>query len=227
MHGIQNKKLLMLKPAEINLSLWRVRKNFNLLKLQRLAESIKENGVIQPLAVRLDENGRYELMAGERRLKAAIMAGQRRVPCVLHSVDSATAVLFSIEENLQRSDITFFERAEGIYHLIYECKLSQSEVSVRLGIPQTVIVNSLRLLRLEPNIRTKITENNLSEDYALALLYLPEYSRAEMLDHIIANNLSIDETEEQIFKKLNPVVCEEVEPKPQREEKPNRKYTIT
>lgn len=229
MHSITDKKLLMLKPCEINLTLCRIRKNFDNYELQLLAESIRANGIIQPLSVRRDENGRYELISGERRLKAAIMAGLRRVPCVLHKADAADVLIFSVAENLQRSELDFFEQAEGINLLITDYPISYAEASVRLGIPQSVILNKLRLLKIEPPLREKIIKNSLGEVYARSLLCLPEHSRAEVLDYIITNKLSPEQAQEYIFDRLNPMPelpVKEEPPAVVTEEKPCRKAAI-
>lgn len=204
MHPFTEKKLLMLKPAEITLSPNQPRKRFDEYELKQLADSISSNGIIQPLAVRKTEDGKYELIAGERRLKAAVMAGLRRVPCVLHKTDNETAAVFSIIENLQRCNLTVFEEAAGIDRLINEHGLSQGEASARLGIAQSTLSNKLRLLRLSENIQRRIISARLTERHARALLRLPDEAREEALDYIIANGLTLNQTEEYISGLLTP-----------------------
>ena len=128
MHTINDKKILMLRPEELKTSGNQARKSFDPYELKLLAESIASSGIIQPLSVRKTEDGRYELIAGERRLRAAIIAGLRRVPCVLHKTDDATAALYTLTENLQRSNLNFFEEAFGIERLITVYGLSQTEI---------------------------------------------------------------------------------------------------
>ncbi len=220
--NITEKKLLMLKPSEIKLSPNQPRKSFDQYELKLLADSISSNGIIQPLSVRKTEDG-YELIAGERRLRAAVMAGLRRVPCVLHKTDSETAAVFSIIENLQRSNLTVFEEAQGIERLIDEYGLSQGEAAARLGIAQSTLSNKLRLLRLSDTIQQRIISARLTERHARALLRLPDEACEEALDYIIANGLTLNQTEEYISELLAPK--EESEPLPDTEE-PVRKAAI-
>jgi len=213
MHSITDKRLLCLRPQDINVPMYRTRKCFDEYEMRLLIESIRVNGIIQPLSVRKNENGCYELIAGERRLKAAICAGLRRVPCVLHKADDCTAAIFAVIENLQRTDLTVFETAEGISKLINEYGISQTEVGVRLGLAQSTVSNKLRLLRLEPRIRRKITAAELSERHARALLRLPQHKQMAVLDLIIAEGFSIKQTEDYIEEILNPLPKANVEKK--------------
>lgn len=221
MHTITDKKLLMLKPGEIVPSNYQSRKNFDEYELKLLADSISASGIIQPISVRKREDGRYELIAGERRLKAAVIAGLRRVPCVVHKTDNITAALYSITENLQRSNLTFFEEAQGIETLINSNGISQAEAAVRLGIAQSTLSNKLRLLKLDENLRQRIVASSLTERHARALLRLPYYTREEALDFIIAQGLTLKQTEDYIAEKLKPQVSEE-----KKNEKPVRKSAI-
>ena len=118
MHTISDKKLLMLKPESIIISNDNARKSFDEYELKRLAESIHTSGIIQPIAVRKNTDGNYELITGERRLKAAVLAGLRRVPCILHKTDKNTARLYSIIDNVHRCNLSLFEEAEGLEYLI-------------------------------------------------------------------------------------------------------------
>lgn len=203
MYNFSDKKLVMLKPSEITASPDQPRKSFDEYELKRLSDSIRASGIIQPLIVRKTQEG-YRLIAGERRLKAAVMAGLRRVPCVLHKIDDETAVLFSLLENLQRSNLTVFEEAEGINRLISEYGISQSEAAARLGISQSSLSNKLRLLKLGDSIKERISSARLTERHARALLRLPEEFREEALDRIIAEGFTVSQTEEYITSVLNP-----------------------
>lgn len=221
MYTLSDKKLIMLKPAEIKISPNQPRKSFDEYELKLLADSIHASGIIQPLAVRRLNDGSFELIAGERRLKAAVMAGLRRVPCILHKTDDETAALYSVIENLQRSNLTVFEESEGINRLITEYGMSQSEAAARLGIAQSTLSNKLRLLRLSENIKERIVSARLTERHARALLRLPEEQREEALDYIIAQGLTLQQTEEYVFNLLNP---EKEENK--KSEEPVRKAAI-
>ena len=223
MHTISDKKLLMLKPGEIKSSAAQPRKNFDQYELKLLAESIAASGIIQPLAVRKTEDGKYELIAGERRLKAAVMAGLRRIPCVLHKTDDVTAALYAMVENLQRSNLDFFEEALGIEKLITIYGLSQAEVSVRLGMAQSTLSNKLRLLRISKDLRERITAASLTERHARAILRLPPEKREEAVEKIIANGMTVKECEAFIEEYLNPKKKDEPQKIP---EKPVRKSAI-
>ena len=180
-----------------------------------LADSIRKNGIIQPLVVRKREDGGYELIAGERRLRAARFAGLKEVPCVEQTVDDRKAAVLCLIENLQRRDLTLFEEAEGIRALMNEWGLSQYETAVRLGKSQSAVANKLRLLRLNPDQRARIVAAGLSERHARALLRLVEdKERDDALNEIIARQLSVRETEEYIEALLTPPVEQAVLEKP-------------
>ena len=221
MYTFSDKRLIMLKPSEITASPDQPRKSFDEYELKRLCDSIKASGIIQPLIVRKTESG-YRLIAGERRLKAAVMAGLRRVPCVIHKTDDETAALYSLLENLQRSNLTVFEEAEGINRLITEYGISQSEAAARLGISQSGLSNKLRLLKLSDSIKERVSSARLTERHARALLSLPEEEREQALDRIIAEGFTVSQTEEYISSLLTP----EEKPVPASHGEPVRKSAI-
>lgn len=204
MYTLSDKKLIMLRPRDIKPSPARPRRCFDEYELKLLTDSIQASGIIEPLAVRRLQGGGYELITGERRLRAALKAGLRRVPCVVHKTNEETAALYSVIENLQRSRLSAFEEAEGINHLITEYGFSQSEAAAKLGIAQSTLSNKLRLLRLSDSIKESVISSGLSERHARALLRLPEERRQEALDRIIADELTPKQTEEYIFDLLNP-----------------------
>lgn len=232
MHTIKDKKLLMLKPSQIRIMPYSPRGDIYRTELKALADSIALNGVIEPIAVRKNRDGFYELIAGERRLRAAAMAGLRRVPCVLHNADTATCALYAVTENLQRSRLDFFDEAVALEGLIKKYGFTHTETALKLGITQAALMDKLQLLNLSPQIRKRITEASLTENYARALLLLPEYQRPEVLDSIIADNLTLKETDDLINNKLNPEIKPAVNIVPPVEEttpmenKPLRKYSI-
>lgn len=222
MYTFSDKKLVMLKPSEIKASPNQPRKSFDEYELKSLSDSIQASGIIQPLIIRKTLDGGYQLIAGERRLKAAMMAGLRRVPCVIHKTDDETAALYSILENLQRSNLTVFEEAEGISRLISEYSISQSEAAARLGISQSGLSNKLRLLNLSDNIKERISSARLTERHARALLKLPEEKREEALDRIIAEGLTVSQTEQYILSIINP----KEKPQVTEQDEPVRKSAI-
>lgn len=221
MHTISDKKLLMLKPNEIKLSTTSVRKAFDEYELRRLADSISSNGIIQPISVKRVEDGKYEIVAGERRYKGAVMAGLRRIPCILHRVDSKTTAVYSIVENLQRRDLGIFEQAEALKQLINHYGMPQIEIAVKLGISQSTLSNKLRLLKLDANLRERIENARLTERHARAILRIEPSLREDVLDYIIANGLTVTQTDDYIEGIINPKVKETP-----LESEPTRKFVI-
>jgi ParB family chromosome partitioning protein len=147
------------------------RRAFDGERLAALAESIAQYGVLSPITVRL-RYGRYELIAGERRLRAARLAGLARVPCLVLDVDLEESGLLAMVENLQREDLDFVEEARGIENLIRLFDLSQEEAARRLGLSQSAVANKLRLLRLPPDILAALRDKGLTERHGRALLRL-------------------------------------------------------
>lgn len=191
-------KLLDVRIEEIFPASNQPRKHFDSYEMSKLSESIRESGIIQPLSVRKREGGGYYLIAGERRLRAAKTVGIKKVPCILFNADEISAAFITVIENLQRCDLSLFEEAEGIETLIKEYGLTHCEVAERLGIAQSTLSNKLRILRLSPSLREKITAAGLSERVARALIRLPEEQRADALDYIIANALNLSESEKYV-----------------------------
>ncbi len=166
--------------------------------LAELADSIRVYGVIQPLSVRRRVDG-YELVAGERRLRAAKLAGLSEVPCIVLSVDGEQSGMIALVENLQRRDLDFIEEAEGIARLMRIYGLSQEQAAARIGKSQSAVANKLRLLRHSPAVLAVIRENHLSERHARALLRLPdEKARLDALSVIVRRGLNVAKTEQYI-----------------------------
>ena len=174
------------------------RKLFDDESLGELSESIKNYGILNPLSVRL-RGGKYELVAGERRLRAAVLAGLREVPCILLDVNMEDASLIALVENLQRKDLDFIEEATGIRQLIRMFGMSQEEAARRLGKSQSAVANKLRLLKLPQEILDSLRENGLTERHGRALLRLPtpEQQRDALL-YIIDNSLTAAATDAYI-----------------------------
>lgn len=182
------------------------RKVFNQNELTSLSDSIRSNGIIQPLIVRKNENDEYELISGERRLRAAEMVGLETVPCVLMSVNDNDSALFAIIENIQRDNLNYFEEAESIARLISEYSMTQEEISKKLGKSQSYLSNKIRLLRLSDDLRSVILENSLSERHARALLRLDgDVDRLKALLEIIEKNMNVNETDKYIESLITPV----------------------
>lgn len=180
------------------------RKVFNEEDLNALSQSIAENGILQPLTVRKVSATEYELIAGERRLRASVMAGLRKVPCIVIKCSEKESAVFALLENLQRSDLGMFEEARGVSRLIRRYGLTQQEAAVKLGKTQSTIANKLRLLRLTYEEQEWIENAGLSERHARALLKLgDESARREALSKIISENLNVQQSENLINLMLN------------------------
>jgi ParB family chromosome partitioning protein len=145
------------------------RRRFDTEKLRELAESVRENGILQPLLVNPSHDG-YELVAGERRWRAARMVGLRRVPVVVRAVDGRESLKLSILENVQREDLNPIEEAHGYRQLIDEFGMTQEEIGARLGKSRSAIANTLRLLQLAPEVQARIQTGELTAGHARALL---------------------------------------------------------
>ena len=171
------------------------RKLFDDEGLEELSRSIKDYGILNPLSVRL-RGSRYELVAGERRLRAARLAGLKEVPCILLDVNMEDASLIALVENLQRRDLDFIEEANGINQLIRMFGMSQEEAARRIGKSQSAVANKLRLLRLPQDVLEGLRQNGLTERHGRALLRLPdsESQRAALL-YIIDNGLTVAATD--------------------------------
>ena len=175
----------------------RVRFDYN--ELEGLACSIRANGLLQPINVRVLENGEFELISGERRLRAARMKGMTKIPCIVMNASDQQSALFAIIENVQRENLDFFEEAVAIERLMTEYGLSQDEIAEKLGKAPSTLSNKLRLLRLPEEIRDKISYAGLSERHARALLTLPDNNtRKRVLDIVIERHLTVAETERLI-----------------------------
>lgn len=180
------------------------RKVFNEEDLNALSQSIAENGILQPLTVRKVSATEYELIAGERRLRASVMAGLRKVPCIVIKCSEKESAVYALLENLQRSDLGMFEEARGVSRLIRRYGLTQQEAAVKLGKTQSTIANKLRLLRLTYEEQEWIENAGLSERHARALLKLgDESARREALSKIISENLNVQQSENLINLMLN------------------------
>lgn len=176
---------------------------FNDSDLQDLAQSIAVNGILQPLTVRVHGEN-YELIAGERRLRAARTAGIKQVPCILICADDEHSAVLSIMENIQRSDLDCFEEAAALQKLIEIHNLSQEELSRKLGKAPSTISNKLRLLNLPEDIQTILRKNGMTERHARALLKL---SHGEQLNEavkiITEKHLTVSETERLVDRMMN------------------------
>ena len=179
------------------------RKNFDDEALRDLSASIAQFGVLQPLLVAPADNGRYMLIAGERRLRASKMAKLQEVPVIISEYTSQQIAEIALIENLQREDLHFLEEAEGYEKLMEEFHLTQEAMAARVGKKQSTIANKLRLWRLSDRIRKILVEGGLTERHARALLKLDdEEKQVQVLTVVIDNGYSVRQTESYIEKLL-------------------------
>lgn len=168
---------------------------FNLEDLQGLSSSIKQNGILQPLTVRRCDNG-YELVSGERRLRAARLAGFKQVPCIIIDISERSSALLALLENIQREDLSYFDEAVAIEQLIDLYGMTQEDASIKLGMAQSTIANKLRLLKLSEVEREYIKKYHFSERHARALLKIGDIDRRlEVIEKIAKNNMNVEKTE--------------------------------
>lgn len=184
-------------------SAYQPRRRFELEGLEELAASIREVGILEPLVVRRLGAG-YELVAGERRWRAAKLAGLVEVPVMVVDADASASAVLSLVENLQRADLTFWEEAEGYQRLVRDFSWSQDEVARRVGKSQSAVANKLRLLRLERPVRELLEREGLSERHARALLSLPAgKTRMDAALEMAGRRLTVKETERLVAERLD------------------------
>lgn len=186
------------------------RRHFDPDALRELSDSVAQAGLLQPLTVRRSPEEGWELIAGERRLRAAKMAGCDTVPCIVMEVSEETSSLLALIENIQRANLDVWEEAFALQTLIREFHLSQEEAGRRVGISQSAVANKLRLLKLPEDVIDGLKQANLSERHARALLRLPnETQQRRALAHIIRHQLNVANTEAYVDK----LCCSEKKPR--------------
>lgn len=196
--AVRRGNIVWLPAAEITPNPVQPRKQFNDADLEELSRSIKNYGILNPLTVRC-RGKTYELVAGERRLRAAKLAGLSEVPCILLDVSMEDASLIALVENIQRRDLDFIEEAVGLNQLIRMFGMSQEEAARRIGKSQSAVANKLRLLKLPRDVLDGLRDNGLTERHGRALLRLQDADSQRMaLAYIAANGLTVAAAEEYI-----------------------------
>lgn len=202
--AVSEVKVIKVPIGQIFPNPYQPRKTFDEAALADLSASIAQYGVLQPLLVSPAEDGRYMLIAGERRLRASKMAKLEEVPVIISEYTSQQIAEIALIENLQREDLHYLEEAEGYEKLMDEFHLTQEAMAARVGKKQSTIANKLRLLRLSAAVRKVLVDAGLSERHARALLKLEDDAkRLEVLEVVIAKNYSVRQTEEYIAKLLD------------------------
>lgn len=195
---LENGRILYLPTLRIRPNPAQPRKIFEADGLRELAASIEQYGILQPLTVRR-VGGEYELVAGERRLRAAKMLGLTEVPCILLTVNEEQSGLVALVENLQRRDLDYIEEAQGLLRLMHQYGMNQEQAASKVGKSQSAVANKLRILRHGPIVLEKLRSNGLSERHARALLKLrTEEERLSVIDIIVQRQLNVAKTEQYI-----------------------------
>ncbi len=173
------------------------RKEFNLEKLQELANSIEESGIIQPIIVTKKDDSKYELIAGERRLEASKLAGYEEVPVIIRSVSAKEQLQFAIIENVQREDLSAVEEAKAYQQLNKDFDLTHTQIADIVGKDRATVTNLIRLLKLDEEIQKLVLEKKLTPGHARTILQVDEKFRKGFSDKIINNGLSVRKSEQE------------------------------
>lgn len=189
------------------------RRDMNEASLQELADSIKTQGIIQPIIVRSVGTQRYEIIAGERRWRAAQLAGMHEVPVIINEIPDETAIAVALIENIQREDLNPIEESRALQRLLEEFKLTHQQVAEAVGKSRTTVTNLLRLMSLNDEVKTLLERGDIEMGHARALLSLSGDQQTNAARQIAANGLSVRETE-KLVKKLNTPQVKTVTHKP-------------
>lgn len=200
---LETTRVTMLSPEVISPNPDQPRRYFDPDGLYELAESIRVHGILQPLSVRRKGGGRYELIAGERRLRAAMICGLEQVPCLVLEVSRESSCLLSLIENLQRRDLDFWEEAKALERLTTVYGLSQEEAAAKVGKSQSAVANKLRLLRLPQEVLALLRKHGFTERHARALLRLPTpEAQAAGADLLVKEGWTVARTEKYVEEVL-------------------------
>lgn len=208
-------EIINVRVDEIIPNRFQPRLAFNQNELKELSDSIKVHGIIQPLVLRRISD-KFEIIAGERRYKAAVMAGLTTVPAIIMNIDDKQSAEVAVVENLQRKDLTAIEEAQSYKKLLDMGYLTQEELAAKMGVAQPTIANKLRLLSLPEPVQQALLKNQISERHARSLLQIPDQSlQVNMLNRIIQERLTVRQTDDEISKILGrPVAVQPIPPTP-------------
>lgn len=200
---MESGRVVFLPSKVISPNPFQPRKFFSEEQLTELTESIRRHGILQPLSVRR-AGTHYELIAGERRLRAGILAGLTEIPCIVMQMSEEESAMAALVENLQRQDLDFIEEAQGIDRLLQQFSMSQEQVARLLGKSQSAVANKLRLLRHSPKVLEALRQAKLTERHARALLKLTaDHQKLQAIGVIARQNMSVARAEQHIENLLN------------------------
>ncbi len=198
-----SKRIVSIELSKLKPAAFRQRQNIPEYELYALAESIRAGGMLHPLTVRR-AGEQYQIIAGQRRFMALQLLGAKTADCILQELDDASAAILALTENLQRSDLSFFEQARAIEHILTAYPVAPHELAAKLGMAESTLSNKRRLLQLSDSQAGRITAAGLTERHARALVRLPDDRREEGLDAVIAGSLTVKQTEELVEQMLLP-----------------------
>ncbi len=195
----EHTKVILLPIDKVEPSPYQARVVFDETEIKKLAVSILQNGLLQPISVRQVQDGAYQLIAGERRLRACKLAGYTEIPAILYNYEDEQTAMLGLLENFQREQLNPFEQARALSDLINMWNLTQEEAARKLGMAQSTLANKLRLLVLTKHQQTMCIKANLTERHARALLKIPTIeARTKVLETIIEKQYSVTQTEELV-----------------------------
>lgn len=207
----QKSRLTEIPIDSIATNPYQPRKTFSSDSIAELSDSIKQYGLIQPITVRKGTYSKYELIAGERRLRACRLAEMKSVPAIIVDVNNCDSAALALIENLQRENLNFFDEAEGYSNLISDFNITQEELAEKIGKTQATIANKIRILKLSPLVKKTIRTNGLTERHARAILRLPnEDAQLKALNVITKRRLNVTQTDEYIESLLSPAKKKEL-----------------
>jgi ParB family transcriptional regulator, chromosome partitioning protein len=191
--------------TQIEINPFQPRADFDPQRLEELAESIRSLGVVQPITVRRLEEGKYQLIAGERRLRASRMAGLKEIPAYIRTANDQEMLEFALVENIQREDLNAIEVAITYKRLIEECAITKEEMAMRLGKDRSTVTNYLRLLKLPPEIQKGIKERTISMGHARALINIDDpMAQTDIYRQVVGRELSVRQTEDLVRRYREP-----------------------
>ncbi|MDC0446702.1 ParB/RepB/Spo0J family partition protein [Gammaproteobacteria bacterium] len=202
--GGNQKNLEMMHVNSLQRGKYQPRDDIDPEALNELAESIKSQGVIQPLVVRKITYDKHEIIAGERRWRAAILAGLDEVPVIVREIDDQVALAIGLIENIQRESLTPLEEAKALQQLIVDFKMTHEEISQVVGRSRSSVSNLIRLLQLKESVKKLLNKGSIEMGHARALLPLDEESQIFVANEVIKRSLSVRQTEALVKKVLNP-----------------------
>ena len=190
-------RIIMIDVNEIRPSRYQPRIRFDEESLNELAQSIKESGLIQPITVR-EQDDYYEIIAGERRYRACILAGYKKVPCYILSPTEEQAAQMALVENVQREDLSAIEEAKSYVQIMRQANMTQEQMAEKIGKSQSAIANKIRLLNLPEEIQEGVISGQITERHARALLTVPEERQKEVYQKVLESGMNVRETENYI-----------------------------